>query len=105
MRHGKRCCCFRNTSGNDEREKGDSEGEGEREKFWALTASKGTGGGGEVGRKQKKKANTLQPAVRPPLVTISHQPSSVKFIRREDEPYGKKTRHEAKPVELGCGIG
>lgn len=60
-------------------------------------AARGEGSGG-VRRKQKKKANTLQPAVHPPLVTISHQPSPVKFIRREDEPYGKKTRLEAKPV-------
>ena len=109
MRRGKRCCCFRNTDGNGEKQRRRERGrerEREREKFRALTA-KGIGRKGKVGeeeeaarrseggvrkkKREEKKANTLQPAVHPPLVTISHQPSPVKFIRREDEPYGKKT--------------
>lgn len=37
---------------------------------------------GEEDGKKKKETNSLQPTVRLPLVTISYQLPSVKFIRR-----------------------
>lgn len=47
---------------------------------------------------KKKEANSLQSTVRLPLVTVSYQLSSVKFIRRGRTVWKEDPTRRAKPV-------